>query len=100
MHAVDPTLEGTEPATVLYIPTVPFTKRNILYIARQREKLLNRGETPPDFARRGVQFEEERKGWLGAAEITHLQGQQALGLAKLSGEGPLVQWANEVLGYA
>ncbi|EPE05565.1 hypothetical protein F503_02304 [Ophiostoma piceae UAMH 11346] len=102
VHAVDPLLDdnGGESATVLYIPAVPLTQTNLRYIKEQRDAILHRGETPPDFARQQKTYEEGLVGWHGVSDVANVEAQQALGLAKLPGESALFEWANDILGHA
>ena len=67
---------------------------------RQRDSLLNRGQTPPDFAARGIRYEADCMDFKGATGITQISGQQAFGLTKLPGDEPVVRWANIMLGHA
>ncbi|KAK7419194.1 hypothetical protein QQZ08_010962 [Neonectria magnoliae] len=97
VHAVDPIHEGPDPATVLYIPAVPLTKRNVEYLQGQKRAALNDGETPPDFAAWGAHYEGGFEGYQSIDTITGPQGRQALGLSRFPGEEYISQWANEIL---
>ena len=100
VHAVDPIHEGPDPATVLYIPAVPLTKRNLEYVRGQKRAALNNGETPPDFAAWGVDYEGGLEGFQSIDTITSPRGRQALGLSRFPGEEHIVKWTNETLTQA
>ncbi|KAF3902359.1 hypothetical protein AA313_de0208805 [Arthrobotrys entomopaga] len=73
IHAVDPVHNGTEDASVFYIPVVPKCPLNERYIQKQKETFLV-GYPPPDFpGGNGEQYHEGRPG----AEIIEKVGGQA-----------------------
>ncbi|KAJ6590858.1 hypothetical protein B0H10DRAFT_2179341 [Mycena sp. CBHHK59/15] len=77
VHAVEREHTGTEDSAVMYIPAVPLTPQNELYIARQQEK-LKEGAPPPDFpvATTGVGF----VGLGTADDVAGPLGRRAMGL--------------------
>ncbi|KAL4922115.1 hypothetical protein BDW62DRAFT_172959 [Aspergillus aurantiobrunneus] len=103
IHAVDPANNTDETSTVLYIPAVPLTRRNVLYLKKQKEALLANAQTPPDFTTRvGIVEEAGLQGWEDHSTLIgdNLEGRQAYGLENLQGNGEFVAWANEHLGHA
>ncbi|KAF3180646.1 hypothetical protein TWF106_006390 [Orbilia oligospora] len=75
IHAVDPVHNGTEDASVFYIPVVPKCGLNEEYIQKQKETFLT-GYPPPDFP--GGNGEEYHEGRLGIDAIKKAGGQAAL----------------------
>jgi hypothetical protein len=78
IHSVEPSNEGKNAASVLYIPSVPLTLANVRYIKDQREQYLA-GVPPPDFP--GGVGESAFKGKGSTEDILTLEGKRAMGLA-------------------
>ncbi|KAJ6596049.1 DUF1479-domain-containing protein [Mycena sp. CBHHK59/15] len=77
VHSVEQEHTGTEDSAVMYIPTVPLTPANKLYIERQKGDFL-RGVPPPDFP---VPQTDTALVGLGTAEdIEEPLGRRAMGL--------------------
>ncbi|KAF9460315.1 DUF1479-domain-containing protein [Collybia nuda] len=76
IHSVELEHTGTEASAVMYIPAVPLTPLNQLYIERQRETFLQ-GQRPPDFPQ--GKGEDQFIGVAGADDILHPLGRRAMG---------------------
>jgi hypothetical protein len=66
---VDPGHQGTENASVVYVPACPTTDINKRYIKRQLETTLA-GRAPPDFGVGSDTDESKYKGYKGHAGIS------------------------------
>ncbi|EJD42505.1 DUF1479-domain-containing protein, partial [Auricularia subglabra TFB-10046 SS5] len=77
IHSVEESHNGKNDSSVMYIASVPATKQNVTYIAKQRDAFL-KGRTPPDFGRDGD--ESTVKGVGSADDILNPIGRRAMGL--------------------
>lgn len=77
IHSVEESHNGKNDSSVMYIASVPATKQNVTYIAKQRDAFL-KGRTPPDFGRDGD--ESTVKGVGCADDIRGPLARRAMGL--------------------
>lgn len=101
-HMVEAEHQGTEDATVFYIPSAPLCDVNARYLQRQRENFL-KGVPPPDFP--GGVGESDHIG-RGSVDDLSIEGKLAMGCTKFevhakASEGQRVasETANSILGF-
>ncbi|EGO26082.1 hypothetical protein SERLADRAFT_447357 [Serpula lacrymans var. lacrymans S7.9] len=76
IHSVESVHQGTSDSSVLYIPAVPLTLKNALYLRDQRINFVH-GYPAPDFP--GGEGESKFLGRASAQDIHTREGRQALG---------------------
>ncbi|KAI0774861.1 DUF1479-domain-containing protein [Trametes elegans] len=103
IHAVERDHNGTGDSSVLYIPAVPLTERNVEYLRDQRETFLH-GLPSPDFP--SGEGESRFVGRASLEDIEHTDGRRILGFEPFGyssfvneGERQAVAAANEILGF-
>lgn len=101
-HMVESEHEGTEDASVFYIPSAPLCDVNIRYLTRQKENFL-KGVPPPDFP--GGVGESQHIG-RGSLDDLSPEGKLAMGFARFSVEASMSEGqrvanidANKILGF-
>ncbi|KAF8467846.1 hypothetical protein BDZ91DRAFT_782497 [Kalaharituber pfeilii] len=83
IHALEKRHNGKQDSSVLYIPAIPWSPRNVEYVKRQRDA-MEMGGVAPDFPGAGVEGCGE-KGWEGQGGWQHVhegsgeEGKRALG---------------------
>ncbi|PCH36633.1 DUF1479-domain-containing protein [Wolfiporia cocos MD-104 SS10] len=101
VHAVESEHNGPGDSSVLYIPAVPLTANNAVYL-RDQANTFKRGLPSPDFP--GGEGESHFVGRVTADSIKDLQARRMLGLAPFeipadasAGEAELMKFANSLL---
>ncbi|KAF9218717.1 DUF1479-domain-containing protein, partial [Gyrodon lividus] len=98
VHAVEGEHKGKDDSSVLYIPAVPLSVKNAVYLRDQRINFVH-GLPAPDFP--GGEGESKFSGRATPHDITTRQGRQAMGfepfVATGSGNAVLVEEANRLL---
>jgi len=79
VHAVEKEHTGSGDSAVMYIPAVPLTPQNQVYIERQKTNFLSGGQPPPDFSGKG------EANFVGVATINDVgrAGRRAMGLQEV-----------------
>ncbi len=104
IHAVETHHRGLGDSSVLYIPVTPLTKKNAVYLARQREAFIS-GVPPPDFPGGVGEAHFVNRGLEG--DFVEPEGRRAMGMDKFvprgskdasEGEVEVLAEANHVLG--
>jgi hypothetical protein len=89
-------------STMLYLPAVPLTQTNALYLARQRKAFLL-GHPGPDFGSGGSRGESYHVGRPGVQEVNEAGGEDALkamGLLPWEDDDGMTERDREVLAMA
>ncbi|OSX59833.1 hypothetical protein POSPLADRAFT_1048300 [Postia placenta MAD-698-R-SB12] len=101
VHAVEGEHNGKGDSSVLYIPAIPLTHRNAIYLREQRAAFLN-GLPAPDFP--GGEGESKFIGRATANDVKSLDGQRLFGLAPFEvppaatqGEARLIETVNSLM---
>jgi len=101
VHAVESEHNGQGDSSVLYIPAVPLTYRNVLYLREQRAALAT-GLPGPDFP--GGEGESRFVGRVAIDNIQDVQARRLFGLAPFkvpagadTGERRMIETANSLL---
>ncbi|KAF9817058.1 hypothetical protein IEO21_03640 [Rhodonia placenta] len=101
VHAVEDEHNGEGDSSVLYIPAVPLTYRNAIYLREQRAAFFN-GLSAPDFP--DGEGESMFVGRATANSVETLDGQRLFGLAPfevpfdaMQGEARLIETVNSLL---
>ena len=83
IHAVESSHCGSSDSSVMYIPAVPLTKRNMEYVIKQR-KAFEEGTPPGDFP--GGEGERNCSGRAGEEVIQGDDARRAMGLMRFDAE--------------